>query len=219
MMLATIESDAFEQRALDYLRSEPPGILDPKGNPTGDHELEMDGRPFVMASLPKPAAVLVPIVMHADEPTVLLTERASNLRDHSGQIAFPGGKIDADDPSPLDTALREADEEIGLDRRLVRPLGYLDSYLSSSGYIVFPAVGVVTPRFELTLNRHEVADVFEVPLSFLMDPANSTSGSMSREAGERPRRRDLTRTPERCFERSSKKRSCFSSRSRSSPST
>src|SRR5215204_6727882 len=91
---------------------------------------------------------------------------------HSGQIAFPGGKIDADDPSPLDTALREADEEIGLDRRLVRPLGYLDSYLSSSGYIVFPAVGVVTPRFELTLNRHEVADVFEVPLSFLMDPAN-----------------------------------------------
>ena len=172
MMLATIESDAFEQRALDYLRSEPPGILDPKGNPTGDHELEMDGRPFVMASLPKPAAVLVPIVMHADEPTVLLTERASNLRDHSGQIAFPGGKIDADDPSPLDTALREADEEIGLDRRLVRPLGYLDSYLSSSGYIVFPAVGVVTPRFELTLNRHEVADAFEVPLSFLMDPAN-----------------------------------------------
>ena len=172
MMLATIESDAFEQRALDYLRSEPPGILDPKGNPTGDHELEMDGRPFVMASLPKPAAVLVPIVMHADEPTVLLTERASNLRDHSGQIAFPGGKIDADDPSPLDTALREADEEIGLDRRLVRPLGYLDSYLSSIGYIVFPAVGVVTPRFELTLNRHEVADAFEVPLSFLMDPAN-----------------------------------------------
>jgi 8-oxo-dGTP pyrophosphatase MutT (NUDIX family) len=172
MMLATIESDAFEQRALDYLRSEPPGILDPKGNPTGDHELEMDGRPFVMASLPKPAAVLVPIVMHADEPTVLLTERASNLRDHSGQIAFPGGKIDADDPSPLDTALREADEEIGLDRRLVRPLGYLDSYLSSSGYIAFPAVGVVTPRFELTLNRHEVADVFEVPLEFLLDTRN-----------------------------------------------
>ena len=172
MMLATIEADAFERRAALFLRAEPPGILDPKGNPKGDHELEMDGRPYVMPSLPKPAAVLVPIVMRDDEPTVLFTERASSLRDHSGQIAFPGGKIDADDPTPLDTALREAEEEIGLDRRLVRHLGYLDSYLSSSGYIVFPAVGLVTPRFRLTLNAHEVADAFEVPLAFLMDPAN-----------------------------------------------
>src|SRR3954470_17813536 len=105
MMLATIEADAFEQRALDYLRSEPPGILDPKGNPTGDHELDMDGRPFVMAWLPKPAAALLATLMHAYEPTVLLPERAWNLRDHSGQIAFPGRKIDADDRSPLDTAL------------------------------------------------------------------------------------------------------------------
>ena len=172
MMLASIETEAFEQRALRQLRREPPGILDPKGNPPGDHELEMDGRPYVMPALPKPAAVLVPVVMHPDEPTVLLTERASHLRDHSGQIAFPGGKIDADDPSPLDTALREAEEEIGLDRRHVRHLGYLDSYLSSSGYIVFPAVAFVSPPLDLTLNTHEVADAFEVPLAFLMDPKN-----------------------------------------------
>lgn len=172
MMLASIEAGAFERRAAQHLRREPPGILDPKGNPCGDHELEMDGRPFVMAALPKPAAVLVPVVMHEDEATVLFTERASHLRDHSGQIAFPGGKIDADEASPLDTALREAEEEIGLDRSFVRPVGFLDSYLSSSGYIVFPVVGLVTPRFSLTLNTTEVADAFEVPLSFLMDPAN-----------------------------------------------
>jgi 8-oxo-dGTP pyrophosphatase MutT (NUDIX family) len=172
MMLATIESDAFEQRALDYLRSEPPGILDPKGNPTGDHELEMDGRPFVMASLPKPAAVLVPIVMHADEPTVLLTERASNLRDHSGQIAFPGGKIDATDASPLDTALREAEEEIGLDRGFVDPIGYLDLYATGFGFRILPTVARVKPGFRLSINRGEVDDAFEVPLSFLMNPAN-----------------------------------------------
>jgi 8-oxo-dGTP pyrophosphatase MutT (NUDIX family) len=172
MILTSFDADEFERRAAHRLRREPPGILDPKGNPPGDHELELDGRAFVMPALPKPAAVLVPIVMHEEDATVLFTERASNLRDHSGQIAFPGGKIDAEDPSPLDTALREAEEEIGLERGCVRPLGYLDSYLSSSGYIVFPVVGLVSPRFRLTLNRHEVADAFEVPLGFLMDPNN-----------------------------------------------
>jgi 8-oxo-dGTP pyrophosphatase MutT (NUDIX family) len=168
MMLATIESDAFEQRALDYLRSEPPGILDPKGNPTGDHELEMDGRPFVMASLPKPAAVLVPIVMHADEPTVLLTERASNLRDHSGQIAFPGGKIDADDPSPLDTALREADEEIGLDAGDVEIIGALPPTPTiATDYAVYPFVGLIEPGRRWRPSAAEVAEVLEFPLDRL----------------------------------------------------
>ena len=171
MMLAAIETDAFERRALRHLRREPPGILDPRSSPLGDHELEMDGRPYVIPALPKPAAVLVPVVMHAEGPTVLFTERASHLRDHSGQIAFPGGKVDAGE-SALDTALREAEEEIGLDRRHVRPLGYLDSYLASSGFVVVPAVALVTPPFDLALNAHEVADAFEVPLAFLMDAAN-----------------------------------------------
>ena len=120
----------------------------------------------------RPAAVLVPIVMHAEGPSVLLTERATGLRDHSGQIAFPGGKVDAADGSPLEAALREAEEEIGLDRRHVRPLGYLDSYLSSSSYFVVPAVATVSAQMQLSVNHLEVAEAFEVPLAFLMDAAN-----------------------------------------------
>jgi 8-oxo-dGTP pyrophosphatase MutT (NUDIX family) len=121
---------------------------------------------------PKPAAVLVPVVMHEEEPAVLFTERATSLRQHSGQIAFPGGRVDAEDGSPLVTAYREAEEEIGLDRSFVRPIGFLDPYLSSTNYLVIPVVGLVSPVHSLTLNPDEVADAFEVPLSFLMDPAN-----------------------------------------------
>jgi 8-oxo-dGTP pyrophosphatase MutT (NUDIX family) len=172
MIAAALDADAFRSQASDRLRSEPPGLLEPQSNPKGDHELEFDGSPRTLTSLPKPAAVLVPVVMHEEEPTVLFTLRASDMRNHSGQIAFPGGKIDEDDDTPLVTALREAEEEIGLDRRFVRPIGYLDAYLSSSGYLVLPAVALVEPRFTLSLNPSEVADAFEVPLAFLMDPAN-----------------------------------------------
>lgn len=154
------------------LRSEPPGYLEPHANPKGDHELERDGTTFRPASLPRPAAVLVPIVLHEDEPSVLLTERASGLREHSGQIAFPGGKIDETDASPLETALREAEEEIGLERHHVTPIGYLDAYLSSSNFLILPVVGIVSPSLRLSINQDEVAEAFEVPLSFLMDPAN-----------------------------------------------
>jgi 8-oxo-dGTP pyrophosphatase MutT (NUDIX family) len=116
--------------------------------------------------------VLVPIVMREGAPAILLTERAAHLRTHSGQIAFPGGKMDAGDPSPLETALREAKEEIGLDRRDVEPLGYLDPYLSSSNFFVVPAVALVSPGLTLHPNPDEVAAVFEVPLAFLMDEVN-----------------------------------------------
>ena len=134
----------------------------------------MDGRPFGMASLPKPAAVLVPIVMHADEPTVLLTERASNLRDHSGQIAFPGGKIDAG-RSP-----RRSPPRCARPRRRSGSTGdscgrsaISTAICRAPAIIVVPAVGAGRRRrFELALNPHEVADAFEVPLAFLMDPAN-----------------------------------------------
>jgi 8-oxo-dGTP pyrophosphatase MutT (NUDIX family) len=158
----------FRRRAAARLRPEPPGFLD-AGNPRGDHSL--DNRATIELTQHRPAAVLVPIVMR-EEPTILLTERASGLRTHSGQIAFPGGKMDPTDPSPLATALREAEEEIGLERRHVQPLGYLDPYLSSSNFFVVPAVALVAPDFALALNPAEVADVFEVPLSFLMDEVN-----------------------------------------------
>jgi 8-oxo-dGTP pyrophosphatase MutT (NUDIX family) len=171
-MRPATDTDAFEQRAAERLRREPPPTCDLTGRQNGDHSLQPEGSPLPRPALPRPAAVLVPIVTHEDGPTVLLTERTTHLRDHSGQIAFPGGKIDDGDASALETALREAEEEIGLERRFVRPLGYLDSYLSSTGYIVLPVVGLVTPGFCLTLNTYEVADAFEVPLAFLMDAAN-----------------------------------------------
>ena len=171
-MLAALDPHAFARHASPKLRREPPGLLDPQSNPKGDHELEFDGTPLVLTSLPKPAAVLVPVLLREHEPTVLFTERALNLRAHSGQIAFPGGRMDEDDDTPLVTALREAEEEIGLDRGFVRPVGYLDAYLSSSGYLVTPVVAVVDPRFTLCLNPTEVADAFEAPLAFLLDPNN-----------------------------------------------
>ena len=119
----------------------------------------------------RPAAVLVPVVDHP-QPTVLLTQRSAHLNDHAGQISFPGGKIDATDASPLDTALREAEEEIGLSREFVEPVGYLDLYGTSFGFRILPTVARVRPGFKLRINHAEVDDAFEVPLAFLMDPVN-----------------------------------------------
>jgi len=117
------------------------------------------------------AAVLVPVVDHP-EPSVLLTLRTSDLPSHAGQVAFPGGKIDAADASPLAAALREAQEEIGLGAELIEPIGYLDLYLTFTGFRILPVVARVIPNFALTINASEVADAFEVPLAFVMDEAN-----------------------------------------------
>jgi 8-oxo-dGTP pyrophosphatase MutT (NUDIX family) len=119
----------------------------------------------------RPAAVLIGIVEH-EKPTVLLTQRAAHLNDHAGQISFPGGKIDASDASPLDAALREAEEEIGLDRSFIDPIGYLDLYATGFGFRILPTVARVKPGFALTINENEVESAFEVPLSFLMNPDN-----------------------------------------------
>jgi 8-oxo-dGTP pyrophosphatase MutT (NUDIX family) len=119
----------------------------------------------------RPAAVLIPVVEHP-EPTVLLTQRSAHLNNHAGQISFPGGKIDATDASPLDTALREAEEEVGLDRSFVDPIGYLDVYGTAFGFRILPTLARVRPGFALRINHGEVDDAFEVPLSFLMNPAN-----------------------------------------------
>ncbi len=119
----------------------------------------------------RPAAVLIPIVARPEGATVLLTQRASNLRQHSGQIAFPGGKIETGEDA-LSAALREAEEEIGLDRAHVTPLGYLGPYFSSTGFRISPVVALAAPDAPLSLNPVEVDATFETPLAFLMDPAN-----------------------------------------------
>jgi 8-oxo-dGTP pyrophosphatase MutT (NUDIX family) len=120
----------------------------------------------------RPAAVLIPIFARAGGATVLLTERAAGLRQHSGQIAFPGGKIDAGDDGALGAALREAEEEIGLAPSRVTPLGFLGPYFSTTGFRITPVVALVDPDAKLALNGGEVAGTFETPLAFLMDPAN-----------------------------------------------
>jgi 8-oxo-dGTP pyrophosphatase MutT (NUDIX family) len=165
--------EALEARALQRLSlAVPEDAFAPSFVPPhGDHQLAPLLAPGDSA-LHRPAAVLVPVVAHPDEATILLTQRASHLRDHSGQIAFPGGKMDPGDPSPMGTALREAEEEIGLASRHVRPLGYLSPYLSSTGYRILPLLALVEPGAPLAVNRQEVDAVFEVPLAFLMSPEN-----------------------------------------------
>ena len=127
------------------------------------------------------AAVLVPIVYRAAVPSVLLTKRTDHLHHHPGQISFPGGRVEEADTSPIDTALRETEEEVGLDRRHIELIGTLPDYLTGTGFRVTPVVGLVTPPFELTLDAFEVAEAFEVPLSHFLDPANHEQHSIVHE--------------------------------------
>ena len=125
-----------------------------------------------------PAAVLFPIVQRVGGATVLLTQRTAHLKDHPGQISFPGGRREPADPSPAHTALREASEEIGLSPAHVEIAGYLPEYLTSTGFRVTPVVAMVTPPFDLQLDAFEVAEAFEVPLAFLLDPVNHQQHSL-----------------------------------------
>lgn len=125
-----------------------------------------------------PAAVLVPIVGRQPGYTVLLTQRTAHLKDHPGQISFPGGRVEAEDTSPAHTALRETVEEIGLAPERVEILGYLPEYRTGTGFRVTPVVALVNPPFEVVPDPFEVAEVFEVPLDFLLDPANHRRHSL-----------------------------------------
>lgn len=120
---------------------------------------------------PLPAAVLVPVIARAPL-TMLLTQRTDHLPAHAGQIAFPGGKIDGGDASVIATAMREAEEEIGLSPDHIEPLGFLDAYRTVTGYRITPVVALVSAAYSLKINHQEVANVFEVPLAFLMDARN-----------------------------------------------
>jgi 8-oxo-dGTP pyrophosphatase MutT (NUDIX family) len=126
-----------------------------------------------------PAAVLIPLVERAEGYTVLLTQRTDHLEHHAGQISFPGGRTEEADATPVETALREAEEEIGLHRRhIVEIAGFLDLYQTVTGFLITPVVGFVTPPFELALDAFEVAEAFEVPLEFILDPLHHERRSM-----------------------------------------
>jgi 8-oxo-dGTP pyrophosphatase MutT (NUDIX family) len=171
--VAALGAAEFFQRGRARLGFDvPPALIDPNiipasGDSGTDRMLEIVAREQPV----RPAAVLIPVVDHP-EPTVLLTQRSPHLSNHAGQISFPGGKIDATDASPLDAALREAEEEVGLARSFVDPIGYLDVYGTAFGFRILPTLARVKPGFQLTINHDEVDDAFEVPLSFLMNPAN-----------------------------------------------
>ena len=137
----------------------------------GDYELNPTATSGPGSKL-VPAAVLVPIIDRPDGLTVLLTKRTDHLHDHAGQVSFPGGRAEAEDEGPVDTALRETEEEIGLARSFISIVSPLAVYETVTGFEVTPVVGFVEPGFSLTLDDFEVAEAFEVPLDFIFDPAN-----------------------------------------------
>lgn len=156
----------FRARASGLLQAAPLALT------RSDDDLNPDARAIPHERPPQPAAVLVPIIRRRPELTVLLTERTAHLRNHGGQISFPGGKIDDGDAGPVAAALREAFEETGLDPGLTEPLGFLEGYHTRTGYGVTPVVALVQPDFPLVLHAGEVASAFEVPLRFLMTAGN-----------------------------------------------
>lgn len=183
---APLSAPEFFARVSERLTLEtPPGLTDPAITPVrGDHDADPVMKKISEVRPIRPAAVLIAVVDHA-EPTVLLTQRAQHLPDHPGQISFPGGKIDKTDADPMAAAVREAEEEIGLSRDLIRPLGYLDLYMTTLGYRIVPVIARVEPGFQLALNTAEVDVAFEVPLAFLMDYANMQRHSREWQGMER----------------------------------
>jgi 8-oxo-dGTP pyrophosphatase MutT (NUDIX family) len=160
-----ITLDDFAARAPQVLRSHAPDTWD-----LSDDEMNSKSQMIPAGIVPKPAAVLVG-VMENSGPSLLLTQRKATLSTHGGQIAFPGGRMDAGE-TPLQAALREAEEETGLAKRFVEPLGYLDGYLTVTGYFVVPVVAKILPGYQFTPHVDEVEEIFDVPLPFLLDARN-----------------------------------------------
>jgi 8-oxo-dGTP pyrophosphatase MutT (NUDIX family) len=161
----SFDFDDFQRRATANLLKQPPESWN-----RSDDDMNERARMIADDIKPKPAAVLVPIILRA-EPMVLLTQRHADLAKHAGQIAFPGGRIDAGE-TVLQAALREAKEEVGLDSNLVQPIGYLDGFLTITHYMVSPVVALVNPACQFLAQPNEVDDIFEVPLEFLMNAKN-----------------------------------------------
>lgn len=197
--LATIDRLAGEP-ALEAMRLSPawlrkrfsePGHWQPEF--TDEHLSRQQDMQSTPVPLPTPASVLVPLVAHADAMSLLLTQRSAQLRDHAGQISFPGGRIDPEDTDAVATALRETEEEIGLSRRHIEIIGTLPDYFTGTGFQVTPVVALVHPPFELTAEIDEVAEIFEVPLSYLMNGAHHERRSA--EFPNRPGRRTFYAMP------------------------
>ena len=166
--MITLEN--FCTRAPSFLRTNAPTTWD-----LSDDEMNSKAQMIPAGIVPKAAAVLVGVLENSG-PSVLLTQRHGNLSNHAGQIAFPGGRLDEGE-TPLQAALREAEEETGLDRRFVEPLGYLDGYLTVTGYFIVPVVARILPGYKLAPQIDEVDDIFDVPLSFLLNPQNRETQS------------------------------------------
>jgi 8-oxo-dGTP pyrophosphatase MutT (NUDIX family) len=156
---------ASERLAIDWLRAR-------FANPPEWSPESADEHLWRRTRAPVPAAVLIPVVSRPHGPTLLFTLRTEHLTAHAGQVSFPGGRVEAQDASAIDTALRESEEEIGLQRRHVEVLGALPDYFTGTGYQVTPVVGIVHPPLDLSADPFEVAEIFEVPLAFLMDGTN-----------------------------------------------
>lgn len=155
-----------ERLAVEWIRAR---FIEP---PAWEPEMRADSRTAVTIERTLPASVLIPIVEREAGATMLLTRRTDHLHDHPGQISFPGGRADEGDATAIETALREAEEEISLNRRHIDVIGSLPEYVTASGYRVTPVVSIVHPPFRVQADPFEVAEVFEVPLAFLMNAAN-----------------------------------------------
>jgi 8-oxo-dGTP pyrophosphatase MutT (NUDIX family) len=172
----TFTEPGFRARARSGLLATPSqAIFDPRsGRALGPSDWDLNPEfkdDLAVMAPPRPAAVLVPIVLR-DPLTVLLTQRSHDMPSHPGQISFPGGKMETFDATPIDCALREAHEEVGITPEFVETLGFLDSYRTGTGFQICPVVAFVRPGFAVALDPREVLEVFEVPLAFLMDEAN-----------------------------------------------
>lgn len=178
----------FRRLAGRSLLADPPAaaVLGESGWGPGPSDFDLNPdliAEFAGRAPPRPAAVLVPVIARTDL-TVLMTQRTDSLPSHAGQIAFPGGKIEPGEDA-VTAALREAREEIGLDAGFVEPLGYLDPYWTGTGFRISPVVALIREGFALSLDANEVADAFEVPLAFLMDPRNHATHVRNWRGGER----------------------------------
>jgi 8-oxo-dGTP pyrophosphatase MutT (NUDIX family) len=172
--LAAVDADRLTATALRARFLAPPAW-----------QVEFPGDGRLIDREPASAAVLVPLVMRDASLSLLLTLRTDHLHDHAGQISFPGGRAEPEDAGPIDTALREAEEEVGLAREYVEVIGALPTYTTVTNFVVTPVVGLVSPAFELRPDPFEVAEVFEVPLDFLMNPAHHRRHAVDSPAGRR----------------------------------